>query len=233
MEHWGVPLWCEVPRCLNRCYEAGPTGGPVAACPTTKLRHQQQLAALTLRNPPVPLKKVRVAMGNRSVSRPFDPSSSPLPQGLEIRRSIEHAISALVDPESPKAMAFDVFNKDMIQLLGAGVWSGKKYEFQHHHGCILPGSKQRPRWLRVRDGMHDCGHKGVLLAAVEIPNAWYEPHSYPLDFRGADIGHGALHRPLELPQPGVPIMDWYVVEVSRLEKSDEAQGKGIFDAYHS
>jgi hypothetical protein len=233
LERWGVPLWCEVPRRLNRRYEAGPIGGPVAAYPMLELRHQRRLSALTLGNPPVPLKKVCIAAGNRSASHPFHPSSSPLPQGHEIRRSIEHAISALVDPESPEAKTFDVFNKEMMRLLGTGVWSGKKHEFQHHHGHILPGSKERPRWLKVRDGVHDCGHKGALLAAVEIPNVWYEPCSCPLDFRGVDIGSEALCRPLELPQPGVPIMDWYVVEVAGLEKSDEAQGESMFDAYRS
>lgn len=231
LERWGVPLWCEVPRRLNRRYEAGPTGGPVASCPRVESRHQQRLVALTVGSPPVPVKKVRVAVGNRCASRPFDPSSSPLPEGLEIRGSVERAISALVDPESPETKTFDAFNKDMMRLLGTGVWSGKKHELQHHHGHIDPGSKQRPRWLKIRDGVHDCGHKGVLLAAVEIPNTWYEPRSCPLDFRGVDIRDGALQRPLELPQPAVPVMDWYVVEVAGFEKSDEAQGKGIFDAY--
>ena len=233
LERWGVPLWCEVPRRLNRRYEAGPTGGPVAAYPMLESRHQRRLAALTRRNPPVPMKKLRVAAGNRSASRPFDPTSRPLPQSCETRRSIERAISALVDPESQEAQTFDAFNKDMMRLLGTGVWNGRKHEFQHHHSHIHPGSKQRSRWLKVRDGVQDCGHTGALLAAVEIPNTWYEPRSYPLDFRGADTGLGALCRPVELPQPGVPVMDWYVVEVAGLEKSDEAKGKGVFDAYRS
>jgi hypothetical protein len=231
LERWGVPLWCEAPRRLNRRYEAGPTGGPVAGYPRLEQLHQERLAALTLRNPPVPMKKVRVAVGNRSASRPFDPSSSPLPQDLEIRGGVQRAISALVDPESPERKTFDVFNKDMMRLLGAGVWSGRKHEPQHHHAYVHPGSKQRSRWLKIRDGVHDCGHKGALLGAVEIPNTWYEPRSYPLDFRGLDVGCRALWRPLELPQPAVPIMDWYVVEVAGLEQGDEVQGRAIFNAY--
>lgn len=121
----------------------------------------------------------------------------------------------------------------MVRLLGTGVWSRRKHEPQHHHAYIHPGSKQRSQWLKIRDGMHDCGHKGALLGAVEIPNTWYEPHSYPLDFRGLDMGCRVLWRPLELPQPAVPIMDWYVVEVAGLDKGDEAQGRAIFDAYYS
>lgn len=102
LERWGVPLWCEAPRRLNTRYEAGPTGGPVAGFPRLEQLHQEQLAALTLRNPPAPVKKVWVAVGNHSASHPFDPSSSPLPQDLEIRGGVQCAILALVDPESPE-----------------------------------------------------------------------------------------------------------------------------------
>jgi len=233
LERWGVPLWVEVPRGSHRHYDAGPTGGPVSGLPELESHHQKRLDALRRRNPPVPMIPTRIPAGNHTAARPFSPSSSPLPQNCEIWRSVERAISALVDPEWSEAMTFDAFNKDMMRLLGTGVWSGRKHEFQHHHGQIHPRSKERERWLKVRDGVQDCGHKGALLAAVEIPNTWCEPQSYPLDFRGVDVGPGALRCPLELPRPGVSIMDWYVVEVAGFEKGDEAEAKAIFDAYHS
>ena len=81
--------------------------------------------------------------------------------------------------------------------------------------------------------MHDCGHKGVLLAAVEILNTWYNACSYPLTFRGVQLSCDAPSHPLELPQPAVPIMDWYIVKVAGFGKGDEVQARGIFDAYCS
>ena len=233
LERWGVPLWYEAGRCMNRRYDVGLDGRPVSAWRAMEQDHQQRLTALTRRNPPISVKAVRIAAGYRSASRPFCYSSAPLPQERGVRQKIERAISALVDPDSPEMKTFDAFNNDMMQLLGSGVWSGRKHEFRHHHSQINPGSKERPRWLRIRDGVQDSGHKGVLLASVEIPNTWYDPCSYPLTFRGVQPNFGALSRPLELPQPAVPIMDWYVVEVAGFGKDAEAQARGVFDAYRS
>lgn len=231
LERWGVPLWCEIGRRAKRRYDAGPDGRPVAFREAEEQRHQQTLAALTRGTRPIPVKQVLVAVGDRIASRPVNVSSAPLPRDGEVRGKIQRAISALVDPDSSEIKTFDAFNKDMIQLLGIGVWSGRKHEFQHHHNFLNPNSKQRSRWLRIRDGVHDCGHKGVLLAAVEIPRTWYDPQTYPVDFRGVTAEFGAPPRPSSQPQPAVPVADWYVVEVAGFEKGDEAEARGIFDAY--
>jgi hypothetical protein len=233
LERWGVPLWYEVGRRMNRRYDAGLDGRPVSGFHALERDHQQRLGALTRRNPPIPVKVVRIAVDSRAAFRRFSPSSTPLPRDHEVRRRIERAISALVDPDSPEMKTFDAFNKDMMRLLGSGVWSGRKHEFRHHHSQIHPGSKERPRWLRIRDGVQDCGHKGVLLAAVEIPITWYDPCSYPVTFRGVQPNFAVIPRPLELPQPAVPIMDWYVVEVAGFGKEEETQARGVFDAYRS
>lgn len=123
LEHWGVPLWYEIGRRMRRHYDAGSDGRPVPQCSTLALDHQWHLAALSARNPPIPVKVVRIISSHQTASRTFDPSSAPLPQD-EVRRKVESTISTLVDPESPQTKTFNAFNKDMMRLLGTGVWSG-------------------------------------------------------------------------------------------------------------
>jgi hypothetical protein len=231
LERWGVPLWHQRGRRIKRRYDVGPEGRAVAGGEAAEQHHQQRLGALIRGTPPIPIKKTLVVVGSRSASRPFGPSSAPLPDDREIRAQIQRAISALVDPESAESKTFEAFNEVMKALLGPGVWSGRKHESQHHHPYAPPNPKQTSRWLRIRDGVQDCGHKGVLLAAVEIPQTWYDANSYPTDFRGVSSGLNAPSRPLELPQSAVPPMDWYVVEAAGFAKAEEMQARAVFDAY--
>jgi len=230
LERWGVPLWCEVGRRGNIRLDIGPDGRPAIGKSAIEQRHQNRVRALIQRDLPARLKSINVIVGSRRASRPFDLSSAPLPRDPEARRRIQQAISAFVDPESRKRTTFDAFNKEMMSLLG-GVWSGRKHESQHHHSHAHASSKEPSWWLQIRDGVHECGHKGALLAAVEIPPTWYDSNSYPLDFRGVKSRLDAPGRVLELPQPTVPLMDWYVVEAAGLEKGDEAEANRLFESY--
>ena len=232
LERWGVPLWCGVPRREHIRLDATKDGGPVQHKTSSEKLHQRGLSDRRKKLSADAVHTVTIAGAFGSATRPVAPTGPTLPRDGELRTGIQDAIIALVDPAARQPLQYSEFDRIISQLLPPSIWSGKRYEGRQH-GDIDFGSKEKSRWLTVRDGVHECGHVGALLAAFEIPRPWYDAQSFPADHTGVY----AVSRPWQVnPDPSEPAVAkdlWRVVEVSGFQTDDREDVLGQAPAYRS
>jgi len=106
-------------------------------------------------------------MANRELHRRYTPGGH-LPTGQN-RRFLQDAIVKLLDVDSPDSITFAEFSSIAASIL-PNVWSTRRYEGNLHPRLLDP-TKKAP-WFRVREGLHECGHLGAIIAAFQVPPTW-------------------------------------------------------------
>ena len=218
MERWGVPCWVESPRRHYSRLEATKFAMPTADR-QAEGRHQKWLQQC----PPQKIQTVYIPVAVQAVILPLP--DCPLPSH-ESWDAVKSKIRLLLDPDVSIPLIFQNFSREMGQLLGEGIWSGKRYEAQQH-------SSNSVHWLKAREGAQEVLHMGVIHVSLEIPSTWRNPELLVAEKTGAERLIPFERDGRVIPEAAVAAEVWFGVELVGYQAGQEEEGLAIASSYNA
>ena len=171
LERYGVPLYGMTRTRGTSRLDLGRDGRAVEGSRTEE-RHQRMLERHA-QGENVKITDHGVPLQSRQLLRTFDPRAGHLPTG-PTRQILQRAIISLLDVHSPSPITFERFSS-IVEPILPYVWSTELYESALHPATVDPRTKAP--WYRVREGLHECGHIGAMVAAFQVPFPWTDSNT--------------------------------------------------------
>lgn len=209
-ERWGVPLWCIAYNKQGFRFDLHSDGRPTHSEGDERFYQafMHSLKEKADRGEIQYTEMLTVVRHHETDS--FSPADTPsLPTGAS-RSALEDAVLTFLDPWQPLYSTWSQFSSVMGSLLGKTIWTDKRHEELLHPAQFV--SSRHETWTRIRDGLDNCLHTGVLLSGLEIPPPWYSSSSHGISMDGqgylwpAVVGQGTTLDP-------PPLGAWHVLQL--------------------
>jgi hypothetical protein len=218
LERWGIPCWLESPRRQYSRLEATKFGLPTGDR-QAESNHQKRLQHCPRPN----VRTVHMPVVTQAVTLSLPECPLPSPETWD---AVKSKIPLLLDPDVSVPLIFQNFNREMGQLLGEGVWSGKRYEAQQHSGDSI-------HWMKAREGAQEILHVGVIHASLEIPSTWRNPQMLVAEKTGMERLVSFEPEGHVIPEAAVAAEAWFGVELVGYQAGQEEEAPMVASSYNA